>query len=87
MENLGTKRNEWIEAVRVFAMLLIIMFHMPSSYLPNAYGDSLSSMILFFLFQPQASLTVFFFLARKLILSINSLSILSPTKIIYNIPI
>lgn len=63
MGNTGTKRNEWIESVRVLAMLLIIMIHMPASELPVADEHCLSSVILSFLFQPAASLFVFFFLA------------------------
>lgn len=63
MENTGARRNEWIESVRVLAMLLIIMFHMPSSYLPTADENCLSSKILSFMFQPGASLCAFFFLA------------------------
>lgn len=63
MENTGAKRNEWIESVRVLAMLLIIMFHMPSSDLPVADEHCISSIILSFMFQPAASLFVFFFLA------------------------
>ncbi len=63
MSNVGVKRNEWIESVRVLAMLFIIMSHISSSYLPAADKDSISSELLSFLFQPVASLAVFFFLA------------------------
>lgn len=44
-------------------MLLIILYHIPSSHLPRAASDSLSSGILHYLHQPGASLALFFILA------------------------
>lgn len=64
MQNKSLQKNEWIESVRVLAMLLIIMFHIPSSDLPQASNTSLSHYILSFFHSPGASFTaIFFFIA------------------------
>lgn len=57
-----SKRNEWIESARVIAILLIVLFHVQSSALPPADEGSLSSLLLSFFVQPEASLTLFYFL-------------------------
>ncbi len=62
MQNKSLQKNEWIESIRVLAMLLIILFHIPCSSLPQASNTSSSHYILTFFHSPGASFTTIFFL-------------------------